>query len=209
MFQKEKLWCTVYLTFSSCSLSSTCLEAISCALKRLIVLVCSGSKILPSSSLTTRSKSRILNKHKSTHLGINNAQSPFFQVLHIWLRKKFWQKKKIEKQFNMLPTPEIARLGGSHYFPQHRKNWCKLNSKTAEEVISQSIWICKRHCLLRQFEQPSHSTGKLVTSVHFIPPHTLLQSRHCHVVAKPCMTQERASCFPLLKAEARFLSAGS
>lgn len=48
------------LTFSSCSRSSTCFEATSCARKRLMVLVSSGSKMFPSSSLTTRSKSRIL-----------------------------------------------------------------------------------------------------------------------------------------------------
>lgn len=50
--------------FSSCILSSTLREAVSCARNRLTVLVRSGSRVLPASSRTTRSNPNILS---STH----------------------------------------------------------------------------------------------------------------------------------------------
>lgn len=51
-------------TFSSWIRSSICLEAASCALNRLTVLVSSGSRMFPSLSLTTRSRSKYLELHK-------------------------------------------------------------------------------------------------------------------------------------------------
>jgi len=47
-------------TFSSWMRASICLDAASCARNRLTVLVRSGSRIFPSLSLTTRSKSKYL-----------------------------------------------------------------------------------------------------------------------------------------------------
>lgn len=46
--------------FSSCILSSTLREAVSCARNRLTVLVRSGSRVFPASSRTTRSNPNIL-----------------------------------------------------------------------------------------------------------------------------------------------------
>lgn len=47
-------------TFSSWIRSSICLEAASCAVNRLMVLVSCGSSMFPSLSLTTRSRSKYL-----------------------------------------------------------------------------------------------------------------------------------------------------
>lgn len=59
LFEAFPLFVFVF-TFSSWMRSSICLDAASCARNRLMVLVRSGSKMFPSLSLTTRSRSKTL-----------------------------------------------------------------------------------------------------------------------------------------------------
>ena len=68
------------LTFSSWILSSILFEAVSCALKRAMVLVSSGSKMFPLSSRTTRSNPSILETKERSAGSPHQEQAPFWRI---------------------------------------------------------------------------------------------------------------------------------
>ena len=68
------------LTFSSWIFSSILFEAISCALKRAMVLVSSGSKMFPLSSRTTRSNPSILETKEWSAGSPYQEQTPFWRI---------------------------------------------------------------------------------------------------------------------------------
>lgn len=71
----------IVFTFSSWIRSSICFEAASCALNRLMVLVSSGSRMFPSLSLTTRSRSRYLKIYKwSSEINTRHIETANLQL---------------------------------------------------------------------------------------------------------------------------------
>lgn len=92
--------------FSSWILSSICFEAASCARNRLMVLVSSGSRMFPSLSRTTRSRSRYLARfisgHKPKH---TNCKHP---SQHFLVRKT---KLFVSSICSILPQVKEIRTG--------------------------------------------------------------------------------------------------